>query len=130
MRQNRDTLYSTVIVDISDGADLTIPDVGDRYLSVMVVNQDHNINRVFHDGGIYHLSTVELDTPYVLLAARILVDPEDAADVAVVNALQDEFAVVSASSQPLPAASYDEASQAASRDALLELKVGESISRR
>ena len=42
IRMNRDTLYSSAIVDISQGASLTIPDAGDRYMLVMVVNQDHN----------------------------------------------------------------------------------------
>ena len=49
IRQNRDTLYSSAIVDISQGATLTLPDAGDRYLSVMVVNNDHYINDVLHD---------------------------------------------------------------------------------
>ncbi len=30
IRMNRDTLYSAVVVDISKGATLTIPDAGDR----------------------------------------------------------------------------------------------------
>ena len=41
----------------------------------MVVNQDHYINRVFTEPGEYPLTTEEFDTPYVLLAARVLVDP-------------------------------------------------------
>src|SRR5690348_18463917 len=49
IRMNRDTLYSFAIADISAGARLTVPDSSDRYLSVMVVNQDHYINRLFHD---------------------------------------------------------------------------------
>ena len=44
IRQNRDTLYSGTIADISKGAALTIPDAGERYLSAMVVNQDHYIS--------------------------------------------------------------------------------------
>ncbi len=51
IRQNRDTLYSSAIVDISARATLTLPDAGDRYLSVMVVNKDHYINRILHDLG-------------------------------------------------------------------------------
>ena len=39
IRQNRDTLYSSAIVDLAGGAALTLPDAGDRYLSVMVVNR-------------------------------------------------------------------------------------------
>jgi hypothetical protein len=92
IRMNRDTLYSAAVVDISDGAHLTIPDGGRRYVSVMVVNQDHYINRVFHDPGRYALTVGEFDTPWVAVAARVLVDPKDDDDVATVNALQDGFA--------------------------------------
>ena len=34
IRMNRDTLYSSAIVDISQGATVTVPDAGDRYVSV------------------------------------------------------------------------------------------------
>ena len=37
IRQNRDTLYSSAIVDLTGGATLALPDAGERYLSVMVV---------------------------------------------------------------------------------------------
>src|SRR5690349_18865007 len=84
IRQNRDTLYSGTIANITGGATLTIPDAGGRYLSVMVVNQDHFINRTFHEPGTYDLTVPEFDTPFVLVAARLLVDPNDPADVATV----------------------------------------------
>jgi hypothetical protein len=58
IRMNRDTLYSGAVVDISAGATIVVPDAGRRYLSVMIVNQDHHINRVFHKPGHYDL-TVE-----------------------------------------------------------------------
>ena len=35
IRMNRDTLYSSVLVDISKGANFTMPDSGKRYMSVM-----------------------------------------------------------------------------------------------
>ena len=44
IRMNRDTLYSFAIVDISAGATITVPEHGERYVSVMVVNEDHYIN--------------------------------------------------------------------------------------
>jgi len=71
---NRDTLYSAAIVDISEGATLTLPEVGDRYMSAMVVNQDHYINEVFHGGGTYKLDMETFDTPYVIVYMRTLVD--------------------------------------------------------
>jgi hypothetical protein len=48
IRQNRDTLYSFAVTDVSHGATLTMPDGGDRYVSAMVVNQDHYVNDIFH----------------------------------------------------------------------------------
>lgn len=124
IRQNRDTLYSTAIVDISDGATLTVPDADGRYLSVMVVNQDHYINRVFHDAGDHRLTIDEFDTPYVLLAARVLVDPTDQADLLAVNALQDRFAVNVGAQTDFALPDYDETSFTATRQALLELARG------
>ena len=85
IRQNRDTLYSSAIVDISQGATLSIPDAGDRYLSVMVVNNDHYINDVLHDPGEHALTVDRFDTDYVAVAARILVDPNDPADLDAVH---------------------------------------------
>ena len=110
IQMNRDTLYSTVVVDISEGATLILPDVGDRYMSAMIVNQDHYINEVFHGGGTYMLDMETFDTPYVIVYMRTLVDASDAEDVAAVNALQDQMKVEAASSKPFIAPFYDEES--------------------
>ncbi len=124
IRMNRDTLYSYAILDISEGASITIPDGGDRYLSVMVVNQDHYINSIIHEPGEHRLTMEEHDTPYVMVAARILVDANDPDDVAAVNALQDQFGAGSASSRPFAPSDYDRASLDATRSALLKLSEG------
>jgi hypothetical protein len=119
IRMNRDTLYSMAIVDISKGATVTIPDAGHRYLSVMVVNQDHYVNRIFTQPGTYELTVDEFDTPYVLLGARVLVDASDPDDVARVNEIQDGFEVKAESSEPFVLPDYDDASFSATRHALL-----------
>jgi hypothetical protein len=124
IRMNRDTLYSMALVDISAGATLTIPEAGDRYVSVMAVNQDHYVNRVFHAPGEYLLTVDEFDTPYLGLAVRILVDPGDRADVAAVNAIQDQFIVEAASGRTFQPPTYDKDSLDATRQALLELARG------
>ncbi len=124
IRLNRDTLYSFAIVDITDGATVTMPDAGDRYVSVMVVNQDHYINRLFHEPGDHSLSVDEFDTPWVMVAARILVDPGDAGDVAVVNALQDQLGLTAGSAQPFVMPDYDADSLDQTRSALLALAKG------
>lgn len=124
IRQNRDTLYSAAVVNISEGATLTVPEAGDRYVSVMVVNQDHFINRVFHKAGEYALTLEEFETPFVLLAARTLVDPADPADIEAVRAVQDGFAVTATASAAFELPDYDEVSFTATRQALLELARG------
>ncbi|MEM1430166.1 MAG: DUF1214 domain-containing protein [Pseudomonadota bacterium] len=121
IRMNRDTLYSTAVVDIRAGATLTMPEVGDRYMSTMVVNQDHFINEVFHGGGTFTLDMETFDTPYVLVFMRILVDAEDPADVAAVNAIQDGFAVDAASDTPFAVPDYDRERLEAVRRAAIEL---------
>ena len=124
IRQNRDTLYSMAVVDISAGATVTIPDAGGRYLSVMPVNQDHYVNRVLHDPGEHELTVALYDTPHVLVGGRILVDPREPDDIAEVNRLQDQLAIAAASAEPFLMPEYDEASFAATRQSLLELAKG------
>jgi hypothetical protein len=75
IRMNRDTLYSVAVVDISDGATITVPDGGDRYVSAMVVNQEAFVNRILHEPGEHPLTVEEFDTPWVTVAVRILADP-------------------------------------------------------
>lgn len=120
IRMNRDTLYGMAIVDITHGATVTVPDPGGRYMSVMVVNQDHYINRIFTEPGDYALTVEEFDTPYVLLAARILVDASDPQDLARVHTIQDGLSLSAASSEPFVLPGYDEASFTATRQALLD----------
>lgn len=124
IRMNRDTLYSAAIVDVSAGATITLPEAGDRYISVMLVNEDHYINRVIHDPGTHELSAEDLGSEFVLAAVRVLVDPENPADVASVNALQDRISLTSAGGREFAAAEYDEASLTETRDALLTLAKG------
>ena len=107
VRMNRDTLYSTAIVDITEGATLTLPEVGQRYMSAMIVNQDHFINEVFHGGGTYRLEMDTFDTPYVIVYMRTLVDADDPEDVAAVNAIQDQMKVEAAASNPFILPDYD-----------------------
>ena len=108
IRMNRDTLYSTAVVNISEGATLMLPDVGDRYMTAMIVNQDHYINRVFSGGGTIALNMQTFDTPYVIVYMRTIVDADDPEDVAAVNAIQDQMKIEAASSKPFITPNYDE----------------------
>ncbi len=124
IRMNRDTLYSAAIIDVSAGATITLPDAGDRYMSVMLVNADHYINRILHSPGVHELTAEELGSDFVLAATRILVDPEDAADVATVNALQDQLVLTSVAGGEFSPTAFDEESFTRVREALIELAKG------
>jgi hypothetical protein len=124
IRMNRDTLYSFAVVDLSEGATLTVPDAGERYLSVMVVNEDHYINQVFHDAGDYELAAEDLGSPYVVVAARTLVDPQREDDLAAVAAVQDQFELTAAAHRTFEMPDYDTASFDRTRRALLDLAAG------
>ncbi|MFV2058309.1 MAG: DUF1214 domain-containing protein [Thiohalomonadales bacterium] len=130
IRMNRDTLYSVALVDISKGASLTIPESGDRYLSIMVVNEDHYINKIYHDAGSYELTMEEFHTPYVYVTPRILVNSSDPVDIKKVNALQDQIKIKAASARPYVHPNYDQASYKATYKLLLELSKGVSGTKR
>lgn len=124
IRMNRDTLYSLTVVDLADGATVTLPEAGDRYLSAMVVNEDHYINGVLHGAGPHELRQEDHGSRFVAVAARIFLDPEDADDVAAVNALQDQLAVEAGASGPYQHPDYDAGSLDATREAVLALAKG------
>lgn len=121
IRLNRDTLYSFAVVDVANGAALSLPDAGDRYMSAMVVNDDHYVEAIFHDAGEYQLRADELGSRYVFVAVRILVDPTDPADVEKVTALQSQITLTGNTAEPFPYPDYDTESFDETRDALLSL---------
>ena len=124
IRMNRDTLYSATIVDISKGATLTVPDAGGRYLSIMVVNEDHYINKVIHEPGEHQLTVEEYGTPFVNLSVRTLVNASDPNDVAKANALQDQLKIKAKSAKPYTHPNYDEETYKVTYEALLILGKG------
>lgn len=124
IRQNRDTLYSALVLDAEGGATLTLPDAGDRYVSAMILNQDHYVVDVIHEPGEHRLDADTLGSRYGVVAVRMLVDPADEADVSAVNALQDELELDATSAEPFVLPDYDAVSFDATRDALLALARG------
>ena len=52
VRMNRDTLYSIAVFDLDAGpATVTLPDMGTRFMSSMVVNEDHYVVDVAYGKG-------------------------------------------------------------------------------
>lgn len=126
IRQNRDTLYSSVVVDVREDVTVTLPDAGDRYISVWVINQDHYGPVILRDAGDHVLTRELIGSDYAVLVVRILVDPADAADIAEVNRLQDALRLTGGGTGPFPLPDYDEQSQTETREAILTLARGVS----
>jgi len=124
IRMNRDTLYSAALVDISEGGTVTLPDAMGRYMTLMVINDQHYINRVFDEPGTYPLTVDEHGSAFVGVAAGTLVDAADPRDLAVVNSLQDQLVLDVNSANPYTHPDYDEESLNATREALLKLGEG------
>jgi hypothetical protein len=106
VRMNRDTLYSMAVVDTSKGATITVPELPKgRYVSVYLVDNDHYCPFVIYTSGAHELPA---DTKYLGVGVRIQVfDPKDADELALVNALQDQFMITARSSDPLPEFKWD-----------------------
>lgn len=124
IRQNRDTLYSAAVFDATSGVSFQVPDMGDRYASLMLINEDHYVTHVLHGAGSHTVPASGIGTPFSLVAARILVDASDPEDVTRVNSLQDRLVLDAPSARDFDALEYDQASLDETRTALLTLARG------
>lgn len=120
IRQNRDTLYSTVILDLSVPATVTLPEADGRYMSLQVVSQDHYSFAV-SEPGEYELTHDDVGSRYAYLIVRTFVDAENPADIEAANKLQDALAVKSGGTGPLDTPDWDQDQLLIARQALNRL---------
>lgn len=122
VRMNRDTLYSSGVFDLDAGpVTVTLPDAGDRFISMQVFDEDQYTHDVIYQKGDHTFTKEKLGTRYLCLALRILVNPVDAEDVKKVHALQDAVRVSQAAAGSFEVPAWDQASQKKVRDALVVL---------
>jgi hypothetical protein len=122
VRPNRDTLYSEAVFDLDAGpVKITLPKPGNRFMSMMVVNQDHYVFEVDYSPGTYKFTRADVGTRYVFMALRILVNPADPQDLKQAYALQDAVIVSQKTPGRFEIPNWDQASQKKVRDALLVL---------
>ncbi|WP_342316343.1 DUF1254 domain-containing protein [Lysobacter sp. FW306-1B-D06B] len=123
IRLNRDTIYSSGVFDLDAGpVTITLPDPGKRFMSMLVINEDHLNPAVHYGAGTYTLTKEEVGTRYAMVGIRTLADPNDPADMKQAHALQDAITV----SQPggpgtFEIPPWDQASQKRVREALTAL---------
>lgn len=122
IRLNRDTLYSSTVVDLDAGpVTITIPDAGKRFMSLMIVNEDHYVPSVTYTPGEHTFTKEQIGTRYMVAAVRTLVDPNDPKDLDQVHALQDGIKVSQPRQGTFEMPVWDPVSQKKVRDALLVL---------
>lgn len=122
VRLNRDTLYSSAVFDLDAGpVTITLPDAGERFMSMQVIDEDEYTTQVNYTPGAYTLSRGKDGTRYVVAGIRTLVDPSSPEDVAKVHALQDAIKVQQAGQGSFEVPKWDPVSQDKVRAALLTL---------
>lgn len=90
IRMNLDTLYSIIILDLKNGLiTVTIPDIKDRYMSMLVLDQDHYEVFFTNKGGEFTFNENEYTTSYLVCIFRIFVNN----DIETVNNIQDGIIV-------------------------------------
>ncbi len=122
VRANRDTLYSSAVFDLDAGpVTVTLPDPGDRFMSMMVIDEDQYAAGVVYGKGRYTYTKDRLSTRYIMIAVRTLVNPTDPEDLRKARALQDAILVGQSGHGSLELPEWDTASERRVREALLAL---------
>jgi hypothetical protein len=126
VRPNRDTLYSMGVFDLDAGPlTITLPDAGNRFMSLQVTDEDQYTPLVAYGAGHYTFTREKIGTRYIAAGVRILVNPNDPQDVKQVHALQDAIKVEQKTPGQFETPAWDQASQQTVREALL--KLGQTI---
>jgi hypothetical protein len=122
IRLNRDTLYSFAVFDLAAApATVTLPDAGGRFMSLMIINEDHYVPLVAYDAKPHTLTEQNVGTRYAVVAIRTFVDPNNPKDLDEVHKLQDAIKVDQSSLGALDLPNWDQASLKEIRGALLVL---------
>ncbi len=120
IRMNVDTIYSSLVLDLSEPAEITLPEIGERYQSMHVVNQDHYMF-VEAAPGTYSLTEEEVGTRFAAITFRTFIDPNDPDDVKAAHAAQDGIVVSGGGSGPFEAPDWNTEQLAVARKALNDL---------
>ncbi|RJG42134.1 DUF1254 domain-containing protein [Motilimonas pumila] len=105
VRMNRDTYYSVVIVDVSEGATITLPEIPEgAYMSMQVISEDHRPQPMKYGSGTYYLSTHTGSHVYIIVRTDATLPLEQ------VHAIQDGMSVDAKSAKAFKAEQVNKAS--------------------
>lgn len=108
IRMNRDVLYSGGVFDAKEGLEIVFPEMpDDRYASVYVIDNDHYVQEIIYEPGTY---SIDGNTQFLYVIVRIQVfNAGDQEEISMVNALQDQFKVISKTKEEFPEFHWDKA---------------------
>jgi hypothetical protein len=120
IRMNVDTIYSSLVLDLSEPVEITLPEIDGRYQSMHVMSQEHYMY-VEATPGTYLLTEETVGTRFAALAFRTFIDPNDPDDVRAAHAAQDGIVVSGGGDGPFEAPDWDTEQLAVARKALNDL---------
>ena len=81
MRLNFDTKYSWLVLDLTQPATITMPDVGGRYQTAWVISEEHYNPFAFDKPGEYVLTEENVGTKYAIVIFRTQANIQDPKDM-------------------------------------------------
>ncbi len=122
VRMNRDTLYSGGVFDLDAGpVTIALPDTGKRFMSLMVITEDHYALPVVYAPVTSAFDKTQADARYIMVVVRTFADFDNPADLKAANALQDRIEVKQASIGTFEVPNWDPVSLGKIRDHLAAL---------
>lgn len=118
VRVNRDTYYSFGHFDLTSPVTIVVPESGDRFLSLMLINQDHSILPTIYEAVTYVLTREDIGTRYLQVVFRTFVDANDPEDVKKAHKLQDKIKIEQANPGSLEVPNWNQESRQKIMDAL------------
>jgi hypothetical protein len=117
-RVNRDTYYSFGLYDLTTPVTITKPDPGDRFQSLMTINQYHSIFPTVHEGGTFTFTKEKVGSRYLIVMIRTFADPTSPEDQKIAHEMQDTIKVEQADPGKLELPNLDEESRQEMMDAI------------
>lgn len=122
IRMNQDTLYSGLVLDLSQPATVTLPEIGERYMSMLVISQDHFM-RSEATPGTYELTEDNVGSRFAFVAFRTFANVSDPDDIAAAHEAQDAINVTGGGKGPFEAPDWDLDQLAMARRALNDVAI-------
>lgn len=118
VRVNRDTYYSFGVFDLTSPLTIVIPESENRFLSLMLINQDHSILPTIYKPGTYVFTKQDIGTRYLSVVCRTFSDANDPEDVKNAHELQDKIKVTQENIGTLEVPNWDLKSLQKIKDAI------------